>query len=621
MGDRSHVAALLLLAALIAGLYTRTLDDPFHFDDLGEMTSTVRAVAPHVSTDHYRGIVTLWLWALDFRFGGDDPAIYHATNVALHFGATACLYWLAWLVMPPVPARRPVAFGAAAVFAVHPLATQSVAYVTQRSTSAAAFLFLLAVAAWLAARRTEGWRSGALWLLALLAHATGLYTKHVVLMVPLVLLLGERLLHLPAAPRRRLVLLLLPFVLLSAVRAAQYLPRLTRTAPRFQAVDAARTEPLIARGTYALSQPRSIAKYVQLFAWPAGQNLDADPTPVRSPASPSAWAPALALATLAAFAIARRRTDPVLTFGVGVFFLALLPTSSVIRSPDLFFEHRAYLPMAGLCLALVPALAAAARRPVPAGIGLAVLIAVLSAVTIRRLAVWDSDLALWEDTVRKSPGKARPRVNYGLALQSAGRLDDAEAQYRRALQLRPDYPFALNNLGNVVRRLGRPGEARGLMERALEIRPGYVSPRLNLGNLAMDAGDPVTAEHWYREALERAPTAAEAHYNLAKALEAQGRLFEAIDEYAAATSGQPRHPMFANDLGCARLHAGDPVGAESELRRAIALRPDWEVPWYNLGLALNAASRPDEARAAFEEALKRNPALEPARTGLESLSR
>lgn len=615
---RLHALALLVLALLVAGLYARTLDDPFHFDDLGELTSTVRQAAPRVASDHYRGIVVLWLWAWNHRAGGEDPAIYHATNVALHAGAVACLYWLAWLVLPAGRARRGAALAAAAIFAAHPLATQSVAYITQRSTSAAALLFLAAVAAWIAGRRARGAARWACFGVALAAHALGLWTKHVGILVPAAVLLYEFLFEAP--PRRRALALLIPFVLLSAFRAAQYAPRLERTTPQFRTAEEARILPRLPRTVYAISQPRSVLAYARLFVWPRGQNIDADYPPVRSAASPAAWGPALVLLAAAVAAGRVRRRQPVVTLGAGVFFLALVPTSTVVPGPDVFFEHRAYLPMAGLCLALGAAVAAgAARRPRAAGLAVVAVVLALSTATARRLAVWDSDLALWGDAVRKSPAKARPHINYALALQAAGRLDEAEAHYRRGLELRPDYPFALNNLANVLRRSGRRDEAQRLLERSIEFRPGYVSPRLNLGNLAMDRGDPGAAEAWYREAIALAPTVSEAHYNLAKALERQGRLAEAIGAYARAAELRPREALYANDLGCARLAAGDLAAAEADLLGATALGPEWEVPWYNLGLVRKAAGRPDEARAAFDRALALAPDLAPAREQRDAL--
>jgi Flp pilus assembly protein TadD len=363
---------------------------------------------------------------------------------------------------------------------------------------------------------------------------------------------------------------------------------------------------------YALTQPRSAAAYLGLFLLPRGQTLDRDVIPSRSPFEPAVLGSLAILGALAVIGALAARSHAVTALGVFVFFLALLPTTSVVKSPDLFFEHRAYLPMAGLCLALGPLVGTAHRRR--AGLtwlGLGVLVATLSVATTRRNSVWDTELSLWTDTVAKAPAKARPRVNLGLALRNAGRFDEAEQQYRRALELEPHYPFALNNLGTILRLQGRPDEAAPLFHAAITARPRYADPRINLGNLAMDRGDLVGAETWYREALELREHSVPARYNLARSLERQGRPAEAVAEYARVVAERPEQASFHNDLGCARLAAGDPAGAESDLRRAIALDAESATAWYNLALALQARGRTAEAHRAHARALEIDPGLVP----------
>ncbi len=612
---RFHALFLCALVALTAGLYAPTLDDEWHLDDLAQLTPTVRELSPHVAKEHYRGIVVLWLWTMDYAIGGEDTTSFHVTNAVVHFATSASLYWLAWLLAPAGRSRRLAAAAAAGIFCVHPLATQSIAYLTQRSTSLAALFFLISVASWITYRRTTGIRAWVALAASLGALAIGLHTKHVVILVPAAILTYEALF--PVAHRRRALVWLVPLVLLSVWRLIDFAPRLEGRA-RFQDDEASWSMPPISRTEYVLSQPRSIATYLRLLLWPRGQNLDPDLAPVPSASAPGFLVPASILALLAVAGWRVRRARPAATFGVALFFLTLLPTSSLIPSADLLFELRAYLPMAGLCLALVPLVGAAHRRHAQrTWIAVTAVIAMLSVACSRRLAVWDTELSLWSDVVAKSPGKARPHVNLGLALQNAGRLEEAEAHYGRSLEIRPDYPFALNNLGNVVRSLGRPAEAEALFHRAMAVRPGYVGPRINLGNLALDRGDLSAAEAWYRAALEAGPEAAEARYNLAKVLERRGDWAEAVVEYERVVQARPQDTVFLNDLGCARLSSGDAAGAERDLRRVVARRPDWGVGWYNLGLALDALGRADEARRAYEQALEVTPGLAPAQKQLE----
>jgi Tfp pilus assembly protein PilF len=620
---RFHALVLLGLVALTVSLYAQTLDDEWHFDDLGELTPGVRAFAPRVDASHYRGVVGLWLWAVDYRLHGEDPAGYHVTNGVIHLVNSALVFWLAWSLLAAASggARRLGALTAAAIFCAHPLATQAVTYLTQRSTSLATLFALVALASWAAFRRSSSRIRWTLYGISLGALLLGLHTKHVVVIVPVAVALYE-LLHRPRARSLGLALLV-PAVLVTGSRVLDYAPELAeQRAPAAPSV-ADRT-PLLPRHTprqYALAQPRSIAAYAGLFLFARGQNLDRDVSPPRSVTDPATLASIVFLVALPIAAWRLRHASPTASFGLLFFLLALAPTSSVVPSADLFFEHRAYLPMAGLALAVGAAAGAIHRRhPAASWLGIGIVVIALSAATVRRNAVWDTELSLWSDAVAKSPAKARPHVNLGLALQNAGRLDEAERHYRRALEIHPDYPFALNNLGNILRRRGQAEEAERLFLAALEDRPWRPSPWINLGNLAMDRGELATAESRYREALQLRPTAVEARYNLAKVMERQGRAGEAVEEYARAVDLRPDEPLFLNDLGCARLAAGDPAGAEQDLRQALR-RKSWEVSWYNLGLALEAQGRAAEAAAAYDSALTISPGMEPARVRLDALRR
>jgi Flp pilus assembly protein TadD len=615
-GRRFHAGVVALLAALTAALYASTLDDEWHFDDRNEITPSVRALRPHIDPSHYRGIVTRWSWAIDYRLHGPHPRGYHVTSLVIHFGNASLLYWITWMLASRTRARRVAAMSAAGVFCAHPLATQSVAYLTQRSTSLATLFFLLALGGWIAFRSSAGARRWAWHATSLAALALGLYTKHIALMLPAAIVLFEALFP---APRRRLAAIaLVPMLVLVAWRCAEYSPRLVPPAP--PAAPAPAIFEHHSRAQYALAQPRSIATYLRLFVFPKGQNLDWDLKPPRSLADPGFFGPALLLAALGAAAWALRRRRPLLSFGVGWFFVALVPTSSFVPIGGLLFEHRAYLPMAGLCLALGDVVGLVHdRRPRAAQAVVAGLLLALGAATVRRNAAWDTELSLWTDVVRKSPEKARGHVNLGLAWQNAGRLADAEREYRRALEIHPGHALALNNLGNVLRRTGRVEEAERALRGAIAARPKFANPRTNLGNLAMDRGDLVAAEALYREALRLAPGSVEARYDLAKALEGQGRRAEAIEEYARLCADYPEDPLFASDLGCALLLDGDASAAERALRRAVEGRPDWEVAWYNLALALEAQGRRDEAIGALEKAVALRPSLDAARARLAAL--
>ncbi len=629
MNWRLHSIVVLALLALTAVLYFETLDDEWHFDDRSEITPGVRDFSPSIDGSHYRGLTVRWLWAIDYRLYGDDPAGYHVTNGLIHAGNAILVYWIAAMLASAArgPGRRVLPgawFGAvatAAVFCAHPLGTQSVTYLTQRSTSLAAFFLLLGLGGWIRFRS-----GGRIWSYAasLLGFAIGLHAKHVVLMLPAVILAFELLFRTPG--RRRALLLLLPLVVLAGWRSYEYLPSVQRgfrPAPPVAGSEAASSasEHGYSSVEYAFTQPRVAATYLRLFVWPRGQNLAWDVQPSRSPAEPAVLGSlAILIAMVVGARVARRHHRPVIAFGVLLFLLALIPTSSFVRSGDLLFEHRAYLPMAGLSLAAGDLVGLARGRwPRASLLGLIGLLVALSGATVRRNAVWDSEASLWADVVSKSPARARGHHNLAMARQRQGRLDLAAARFRIALQVEPGHVAAMNGLGNVLRREGRPAEAGALFRRAIERSPGFLEPRINLGNLALDRGDFVGAELLYRDVLRLAPNDATARYNLAKALEEQERWRDAIVEYESLIAVNPANAEVVNDLGAARLLGGDAEAAEIEFRRAVALRGDWETPWYNLGLALESQGRGVEAGDAFRRALAIAPGWEPARERLARL--
>lgn len=597
---RFRAATLLGLLALVAVLYAPTLDDPWHYDDRAELTPSVRAFAPHVDPSHYRGNAVRWLWAMDYRLGGDDPRGYHVTNLLLHTGAVLALYAVAWLVASPLPPPRRLlaAATAAALFAAHPLATQSVSYLTQRSTSLASLLFLACLAGWMAFRSGEGARRAAGAAVAIVALAIGLHAKPVVLMAPLAILLWEGLargrMRRDASGRLAGAIVLVALLALTLWRALDFAPAIdvagsgADTTPSPAAGRGAR--PVHDANGYALTQPLVVATYLRLALLPSGQRLLWDVVPVESPADVRFLLPVALLLTLAGVAIRIRGRHPGASFGIALFPLALLPTSSIVRSPHLMFEHRAYLPLAGLCLAAGCALGAARRIAAGrAALAAGAAVVLLGGATLRRQAAWDSELALWTDVARRSPALPEARLNLAMALRDAGRAAEAEAQLRAALAANPGYRAAHANLGNLLAAAGRLDEAEAELRAAWE-RKETAATALGLGNVAMRRGDAAGAERWYGEARDRGDDGVGVRFNLAKALLMQERAGEAAALYATLSDSLAGNAPFANDYGCALLLQGDAAGAVREFLRAVALHPDWEDARRNLERAEAAAA-------------------------------
>jgi hypothetical protein len=506
MAPRRRTAAeLLLLAAAVAACYANALGAPFHLDDEVQIV-----LNPGIGSWAPSGIEPLTRWfgyltfKLDARLHGLDPLGFHATNVAIHVLAAFAVYALARLLLSAAGRSDDGRLGTPALagallWAVHPLQTQAVTYVVQRLASLTGLLYLGALALYVAARRSETRWRGAAYLAALGAALAATFTKEIAFTLPFAVLLVEAA-FLDGAPVRRAASVA-PFLALAPV-----IP-LLRLAPAAGSAglptDVARVQTDLSRLDYLATQLKVVPTYLRLVVLSVGQNVDWD-VPVEHGFGSAAvlLGGALLLALLAAGAllVARSRSPGlrVAGFGILLFFLALSVESSVIPIVDVLFEHRMYLPSAGLALG-VAGLASEllARRPAAARFvwgGIAAAAVALGVATVARNAIWRDPVLLWRDAAAKSPNKPRPRFNLGNSYLARGDLADAEREWLRVVALEPTHSAARNQLAS----------------------------------LAMTRGDLAGAEVHLRAALLAAFVLPDVYYNLGTVLEATGRHEEAL---------------------------------------------------------------------------------------------
>jgi tetratricopeptide (TPR) repeat protein len=596
-----RVAALLVVAAATALVYSNSFDATFHFDDY---RSIVQDPSLRDLGAFWPPAGSRWLgrlsFALNHRLGGLDPFGYHLANVLVHLANGLLVTWLAAITLRTPALRRaemdpalrrflPLAAGL--LFAVHPLQTQAVTYVVQRFTSLATFFYLLALVLHAQARlaleeeRPLRLRAAVLYLLSVMAAAAAMETKQIAFTLPLVAAGYELLLF--GASRR--LLLLAPLGATALLVPLGMLPTgATLTDVLAEPGRLTAEAPDISRSVYLLTQLRVVATYLRMLVLPVGQSLDHDVPLSRSLAEPAVLAGLGVHLALAASAVlllrqARRtsRGEGILVFlGIAWFYATLSVESSVIPIRDVMAEHRVYLPSAGAALALGTALLWVVGR-VRSGLSPAARVAAallvtagpLGAATWARNLAWKDELALWSDVVSKSPGKARPHSDLGDALTALGRSDDATREYLEAIRLDPGYAKAHANLANIL-------QAKGLLDDAL---------------------------HEYLEAIRLEPELAEAHKNLGNVYFTRGRIDDAIREQAEAVRLAPWMAEAHNDLGVAWTAKGRPEVALAHYREAIRLDPSMRVARLNLGVACAAAGRLDEALLALQEAVRLDP--------------
>lgn len=585
----------LLVAAATCLAYANSFAVPFQFDDGNNIVRNpaVRDVwtflASGASPRRWLGFLS---FAMNGSLGGQSVAGFHAVNLLVHVLAALGVLALARLVLrlraaggaesaSPIAGAGPLL--AALVFALHPIQTQAVTYVVQRLTSLAALLVIAAVLLHgRAVLAGETRRARQLYVAALALAVASLFAKESAAVVPLAVTAFD-LAFCGGDVRARLRRLTPYFVLTGAVTALLLRPAeiASSIGQQFQVeTGATGLPPWLA---YLASQPRVLLTYLRLIVLPVGQCVDYDFPVASSLLAPSTLLPALALTVLLGVpsALAWRRRESwsarAVLFAVAWFLATLAVESSVFALPDLANEHRLYLPMAGIALAVglvaewswLERLDAARARTLLSVTAAAAALA-LGSATFTRNGVWRDEETLWTDVVSKTPGRARGYVWLAGVRAQRGDLPSAIALLERATRLPTAYEPALANLGSYYAQVGRYADAEGAFRRALTL-PGakLASPQTGLGMLLLARGE---------------PDAACGHFLAAVALNAVPRLAR------------------VNAAVC-RQRSGDLRGAVQEWNRLLGEDPSDVAIQYNVAQALAQLGETREAAAAYRRFL------------------
>jgi tetratricopeptide (TPR) repeat protein len=585
--------SILLIAVATLAAYSNSLHAPFILDDVTDIirSTSIRHLWPlrdvfvvHIGGKavlHPRPFANLTL-AVNYAMGGLETFPYHATNLAIHLLAGLTLFGIVrrTLMLPGLTERfgrvaTPLALAVAMLWALHPIQTQAVTYVTQRYESMMGLFYLLAVYAVI---RSDASAQRRAWATASVAAAlVAMGCKEVAISAPLCILLYDRAFlagsFREAWNRRRGMYCGLAGVW--AAFAALMVSSSSRST--WSGFDM----PLLPWFDYAKTQFGVILHYVRMSFWPRPLVLDYGWPVARSLGEILPGAVVVGgLAAASVHALVRR---PKWGFLGAWFFLILAPTSSIMPIADVAFIHRMYLPLAAIVVAVViggqiAGEAIARRQWMPrkgvaaVGIGVVTAIAIsMAAGTWRRNNDYSSPLSIWTDTVAKAPDNARAQNNLGNILAAQGKIDEAAAHYQEALHANPRYAGAHYNLGIIFADRGQFDEAITHYRKALEINPEYVEAHNNLGNILARRGQIDEAIAHYRRALEINPEHVEAHNNLGNILARLGQTDAAITHYRKALEFNPEYVEAHYNLGVMLARRGQTAEAITHYRRALNL--------------------------------------------------
>jgi protein O-mannosyl-transferase len=562
----SHAATAVcaLLLAAVAIVFGQTVRHDFvNYDDNVYVYENVRVaegltaggIGWALTTNHG----SLWApatwtsYLLDSQLYGPKPWGYHLTNVLLHAATAILLFLVLWRMTGDF---WPGAL-AAAVFAVHPLRAEAVAWVAERKGLLSGLFFVLTLGAYLRYVRRP---SAVRYLAIAILFALGLMAKPMLVTLPFVLLLLDywplgRMDEKPrqavepsgAGARRGFLGLLvekIPLLLLSAAACA--------AAPLSQGRAVIKLEN-VAMSTRLANAPVSYVAYLGQFFCPV--NL-AIPYPHPGVDLPS-WQPLATLSALlavSAAAIVWRRRIPCLFVGWFWYVGMLVPVIGLVQvGLHAMADRYTYLPQIGLCVVLAWGGARLARtrprRRLACGVASAIAVAALMGCTWRQTAFWRDSETLWRHTLACTSRNGLAHFNLGAALAAQGRSDEAVAEYQEALAIAPNDAEAHSNLGNALAGQGRIDDAITHYETALKLKPAYAEAHSNLGVALARLGRLDEATRHYQRAIDLDPDYAEAHCNLGNALARQARLDEAIAQYQWALRIRPGLADVRRNLG------------------------------------------------------------------------
>jgi len=534
------------------------------------------------------------LW-IEWHLWGDVSLGYHLCSLVLHISSG----FLIWRLFHRLGLRNGWLGGL--LFVIHPLAVESVAWISEIKNTLSLPLFLLSCNAWLDAeegKRHGYWRSIAYYLAAMLAKTS-------TVMLPAVLLLycwWKR-----GRVTRQELQRLIPYGAIALV--------LGLVTIYFQNVghDPNALEP-VGFVTRSIGAGTALFFYLGKFILP----VDLLPIYPRWTLDPPSILQVLTLPVLAAMLFGlwtqRKGWGRHALFGFGFFLLNVLPVLGLVNMSYLNIsrvaDHLVYVSIIGLVGLVISALGQLqARTPSISRYAIGAVAIGMTWLTWEShnyASLFVNEETLWTYELQHNSQAWNAYNSLGNVSLQKGRISEAVEQFEQALKINPDYADAHNNLGNALLQQGRTQAARVQFEQALKLSSD-VHVRSNLGNALLQMGRVSEAVEQYEHLLNIDPNDPNAHYNLGAALLQTDRVPEAIEQFEKALNIKPDYAEAHCDLGVALLQIGRASESLEQFEQALKINPDYADAHYNLGNALAQTGRAPEAIEQYQLALKLKP--------------
>ncbi|HJP18139.1 MAG TPA: tetratricopeptide repeat protein [Nitrospinota bacterium] len=686
--------SVIILISLLS--YFNTFQNSFHFDDhdyilnneaFKEHLNYTFTIGSTLSNLRNRSVVLHSLY-LNYSVGGFNVFGFHVVNLTVHTLTCLLIFILLKETLRNFHFSKNrfksdtginIPLLSSILFAVHPINTQAVTYISNRSTLLATFFYLLSFIFFIRSVRSISFSSAFSFIfLSAISLLMGFGSKTIIITFPALfiifylLFLSQKTSVIKKDLLNKLTssigfcIIASPLILalfskqisyqrLSAINSKLLSPILGTL---IMALDV--TEDYISSFIYLLTEFKVIISYyLKIIFFPFNQNIDPDFLIAQALTDIPVLFSLFLIISLLIIGLYFYKKNPLITFGIFWFYITLLPTSSIIPLLDPVAEHRVYLPSIGIAMIISVFLNDFYKKKKTTGQATSLIfiiapIVILSSLTIQRNFIWKDEVSLWSDAAEKSPLKPRPFNNLGEAYEKKADYQKAIHSLKKAISLAPDFDYAHNNLGTVYGKLNQFDLAIKEYLHVLKVNDQFTAAHYNLGKSyeMKEMFDDAVQE--YLKAIEQQPDFYQAYFNLASIYSKSESYKEAISTYQKFLKYKPSYPAAHFELGKiylkiensdiafkhfskslkldrnyvpARIALGNIYfmrgsydKAEESYQQVLTLDPDNFTTHNNLGLIyLQYKNKPSQAVYYFQKSLKINPSQPHAKSIMEKI--
>ena len=665
----SHLNVGIFLTIILYGLvlYIPSLQSKnFYFDDYFsiETNDAIKTIdIPRIFNAFNTRFLAGLSFALNYQWCALHAGGYRFINLLIHCLNAFLVYLLVKSTLYLYSARKPMffcrlewpAFFGAMLFLCHPIQTEPVNFITQRFVLMGSFFYLLTLFLYIQYRcRSQKRYMITSWGAAIAA----IFCKEFVVTLPLMLALYDfYFLEALAEPWWKRCRRILPFFVIALIVPVLLLrtpPEAIRVAniadynfiqevgsPRLGShIDVTRAHGGIGRKQYFLTELNVVCTYVRLLFLPVNQNFDYD-YPISNQADNKTVLCGMFLLCLLGLAAVTYQSNRMVSFSILWFFIALSVESSFIPIGHVIAEYRLYLASVGFVFLVMTLIYTRQMDQKKLNIIAAVILIGFSVLTYQRNKVWEDEVTLWNDTVKKSPHKARPYdglgtaydmrgnltqtlfnynkaieidshnaglyYNRGRVYQRQGNLTLALSDYNKAIEIEPDYAEAYSNRGGVYDEQGNFSQAISDCTRAIKIDPDNFTGYANRGVAYFKQGNLLLALSDYNKAIAINPNYTEVYYNRGNVYDNQGNFTQALSDYNKAIEINPDYAQVYKNRGSVHQRQGHWLEAISDYTKAIAVNPEDTELYMDRGTCYVQQGDFTQAISDYDKVIEINP--------------